>query len=58
MAFITISCILRQLIFLYVNLEMELLSSSESSVMDEMRPDTEETDERLAGTVVTENKKG
>jgi hypothetical protein len=46
------------LIFLYVNLEIELLSSSESSVMDEMRPDTEETDERLAGTVVTENKKG
>jgi len=46
------------MIFLNVNLEMELLSSSESSVMDEMRPDTEETDERLAGTVVTENKKG
>ena len=38
-----------------IYLEMELLSSSESSVMDEMRPDTDETDDRLEGTVVTEN---
>ena len=42
---------------MHVYLEMELLSSSESSVMEEMSPDTDETDDKLAGTVVTEKTK-
>ena len=38
------------------NLDMELFNSSESSVMDETSPDTEETLDKLAGTMFTANK--
>ena len=35
-------------------LDTELLSSSESSVIDEIKPETDETVDKLAGTMLTE----